>query len=221
MKTVLINQPGRTGDIIICLPIAEWYHNLGMKVDWLCPKQYHPVFRNIDYCTPIEEVKQDYNQTLDLSFGLVKNTTVDKWWEATKHGWRSFVNAKYHLAEVPVKRRWNLSWNRNLEREDLLLQKIKASVGKDFAVVQDKTHNFKSCIVVKNKVEFYPVEDYNIFDWFGVLTAAKEIHCIDSCLCNFVDVLPAMTKTPKFYYSARWGKTNVLNSVLINNWVMR
>ena len=39
MKTLLIIQPGKLGDIIICLPIAKFYYNKGYKVIW-------PIFHN-------------------------------------------------------------------------------------------------------------------------------------------------------------------------------
>jgi hypothetical protein len=51
-----------------------------------------------------------------------------------------------------------------------------------------------------------------------VIINAKEIHCIDSLLCNFIEVIPEALKIKKIYYQTRkvpnlWDRT-----LLINNW---
>ena len=65
----LIKQPGRVGDLIICLPIAEYYSH-GFDVFWECPEEYHSLFRNIDYCKPISKADNVYDKIIDISFGL-------------------------------------------------------------------------------------------------------------------------------------------------------
>ena len=34
MKRIGIIQPGRIGDILICLPIAKWYYDRGHEIIW-------------------------------------------------------------------------------------------------------------------------------------------------------------------------------------------
>jgi hypothetical protein len=220
MESLLINQPGRFGDILICLPIAKWYSQK-FEISWFCPQQYHNLFRNISYCKPVSEIKQQYNKTIDLSFGLNTNTALHKWWMTKQNTFQSFIIAKYIIASVPLLYRWKLEWKRNIEKEELLFNKVISKYGKDYVVVQEKTHDFAMKIDVKNKVLFEPIEDYNIFDWYKVLILAKEIHCIDSCLANFVEVLPEALTTSKYYYPTSkvpnlWDKT-----ILINNWVIK
>lgn len=217
MKSLLINQPGRHGDILICLPIAKYYSNV-YDIDWLCPKIYHSNFRNINYCKPIESVQKKYDKVIDLSFGLNKNSESHKLWTNTKQKWQSFIILKYVIADVSIIQRWNLSWNRNQEREDLLYKKIIEKYGSDYIVAHEKTHDFSMNITVENKVLFEPIEDYNIFDWYKVLINSKEIHCIDSSLANFVEVISEFLHIPKFYYRTKkvpniWDRT-----LLINNW---
>jgi len=215
MKKLLIDQPGRSGDILICLPIAKWYSD-EYTVDWLCPEEYHSIFDNIYYCQPISKITDVYVKTIDMSFGIRQNTKLHKWWIDNK--WQSFVNAKYTIADVPLSQRWCLDWDRDDMSELNLYQKIIGKYGTDYIVVHEKTHDCQIDIPIENKVLFEPIEDYNVFDWFIVLSKAKEIHCIDSLLCNFVEVIPEFASIPKYYYFTSkvpnvWDRT-----LLINNW---
>lgn len=57
MKKLGIIQPGRIGDIVICLPIAKWYHDRGYEVLWPVKKDMIKHFENyVDYVkfVPIE-----------------------------------------------------------------------------------------------------------------------------------------------------------------------
>lgn len=217
MKTLLINQPGRHGDILICLPIAKWYSH-AFEVYWLCPEQYHINFRNIDYCKPVSQLNRNYERTVEISFGLNTNTEVHSWWMETRERWQSFIIPKYILAQVPLQKRWQLTWTRFRSRENALYEEIVKKYGEDYCVVHQSTHDFSCDIAAHNKVLFEPIANYNIFDWYKVLLNAKEIHCIDSSLCNFVEVIPELLEKPKYYYVTSkvpniWDRT-----LLTNNW---
>lgn len=217
-KTLLINQPGRHGDIIICLPIAK-RHSHVFKVDWLCPEEYHINFRDIKYCHPVSKIEKKYDKILDLSFGLNTNTDLHKWWINTREQWQSFIIPKYIIAQVPLIKRWQLIWNRDKERENRLYTIIINQYGTDdYSVVQQKTHDCSINIEARNKVLFEPYEGYNIFDWYKVLLKAKEIHCIDSCLANFVEVIPELLEKPKYYYPTAKVPSMCDRTLLINNW---
>jgi hypothetical protein len=222
-KTLLINQPGRHGDIIICLPIAKWYSH-AFKVDWLCPEEYHINFRNIKYCTPVAKIEKKYDKIIDLSFGLNTNTDLHRWWIETREQWQSFIIPKYVISQVPLQKRWCLTWKRNkeaCEKEQELYERIVNKYGEKYSIVHQSTHDFSMDIEAENKVLFEPIEGYNIFDWFLVLLKAKEIHCIDSCLCNFVEAISSnniFIEKPKYYYITTkvpniWDRT-----LLVNNW---
>ena len=216
---LLINQPGRNGDILICLPIAKWYSK-DYEVDWLCPQEYHLNFRGVGYCRPVVEICEDYDKVIDLSFGVRQGTKLHDWWVRTQYQWQSFIIPKYKLAGVPLIERWNLVWRRHIAKELSLYKKIVNKYGRGYAVVHESTHDVRTCIKVKNKVLFGSIEDYSVFDWYKVLLNAQEIHCIDSLLCNFVDVIPELLEKPKFYYKT-FRPTDVWGSILINNWIRK
>ena len=216
---LLINQPGRTGDILICLPIARWYSSF-YEVHWLCPKEYHDLFRNIEYVIPVEGYQEkDYEIILDLSFGIQQGTTLHKWWTHTRPTWQSFVSAKYALANVPIRQRWNFEWIRNEDRERNLYERIINKYGTEYAVVHETTWDYHTNISVSiSKVTFERIADFNIFDWYAVLDKATEMHCIDSSLCNFVDVVPEFHLRKKFYYSSPKTPSQEDRTILMNNW---
>jgi hypothetical protein len=214
IKRLLIIQPGRFGDIIACLPIAKWYSKMFL-VHWLCPEEYHSLFRNIDYCTPVTADKVDYFRRIDLSFGF--GGKPQKWWEATKETWWSFIDAKYHIAEVPLAERWNLVWRRDIDKERSLLSVI---FKKQHVLIHTKSHSGGEIFnIPENAVHFMPIEGYNIFDWYEVINQAKEIICIDSSLSNFIESVPEWNQKPKtLHITLREPDNKYLRSIYRNNW---
>jgi hypothetical protein len=200
-KTILLIQPGRLGDIILCLPIVSYYVAKGYEVDWYCPKEYHSMFRNISYCSPVDKVTKNYYEVIDLSFGF--GGPPESWWQITYPRWDSFVHAKYHLAQVPLEEKWNLLWDRDEQREDALVKEL--SLPKEYIVYHSQGSRESFTLDLPKQyyaVEFKKQGDYNIFDWYKVLAGAKEIHCIDSVLVNFVDsALPEFE--PKVFHSVQ------------------
>jgi hypothetical protein len=208
-KKLLINQPGRHGDIIICLPIARHY-SVSFDVFWLCPDEYHPMFSYVDYCTPVSKDSGGYDFIIDLSFGF--GGPPEKWWQETIHTWDSFVTAKYYLADVPLEEKWNLHWNRDKQKEDSLYNLV---VGEEkYIVVHDSGSSGSFPISIDSKLDvivFSPIENYTVFDWYKVLMNAEEIHCVDSLLLNFVD--SCIYGPKKIFHDVR-NSDKVLNALM-------
>lgn len=218
-KRLLINQPGKVGDIVICAPIAEFFSD-EYFVDWLCPEKYHSLFKHLPYANPVTAFKErDYHRVVDLSFGL--GGKPEKWWRENKSRFNSFVEAKYELAGIPSQLKYNLKWTRNTVNENALYELIKKDMKFDYILVHDSS-DYGTPIKVEGKhvVKFQPILDYTIFDWYRVIMNATEIHCIDSSLCNFVDVIPEV-KAKLFYYPTdrvpnKWDET-IISSKWIRN----
>jgi hypothetical protein len=51
MKLVIL-QPGKLGDLIITMPVANFYKKLGYEVEWLVFSNFNSFFRAIDYVKP-------------------------------------------------------------------------------------------------------------------------------------------------------------------------
>ncbi|REJ84536.1 MAG: hypothetical protein DWQ39_02740 [Bacteroidetes bacterium] len=220
-KRMLMIQKGKVGDVLLCLPIARAYADR-YTVQWLLPKQYHCLFDYVDYVAPVERAQGKYDYTLDLSFG--QGGKPEQWWRREKSGFRSFVDAKYHLAGIDVNEKNNLVYDRDYKKENALLEIIRQKIGAgEFALMHTQS-DYGTPVKVKSAMaalEFSPIEGYTIFDWRKVIEQAAEIHCIDSSLCNFVDAIPEVRDIPKTYYPTDkvpniWDRT-----ILTNNWIIQ
>lgn len=216
-KTLLIIQPGRFGDIIICLPIAKYYNDKGYKVEWLCPQEYHTLFRNIEYCTPITEVTKNYYDVIDMSFGF--NGPPEMWWQVTQPRWKSFIEAKYYLARVPVEERWKLEWDRDTEAEDRLFNKL--TFGNPYRLIHENGSSGEAKkLYQEGDVVFGPQEGFTFFDWYKIICEASEIHVVDSLLFNFVEVIKEVKNTPKYYYNTSRSLPKHFHNILKNGWII-
>ena len=54
MKKAIIIQPGKMGDLILMMPIAKFYNELGYKVDFPTFSNFKNFFANIDYVNHID-----------------------------------------------------------------------------------------------------------------------------------------------------------------------
>jgi hypothetical protein len=203
MKKIGIIQPGRLGDIIICLPIAKYYSDKGYRVIW-------PIFYNlvndltevVDYVTfiPItnnvydcvKEAKKHFSlykniQTFDIAATFPESSSTQEYVELGDGlGEMTFDKFKYKLCNVPFEEKWNLYFNRNLEEEDKIF--------KEHINVPEYNIIGTTCSAGKINVQFeskYPNieinENYNIFSWYKALRNAKNIILVDSAMANLVE----------------------------------
>jgi len=210
--TVGIKQPGKVGDIINCLPIAKEYAKDHL-VFWECPKQYHYLFDYVDYVTPVEKF---IGKTVDLSFGLDKNSPTNREWQRVRNT-ESFVSVKYRLAGVGIENLRNLVYTRKPEFEISLNSILNPR--EPFALVHDSSdYGTPPQIETDLKVvKFEPLNGYSIFDWRLLIENATEIHCIDSSLCNFVDVVKPSGKL--FYYKTDRVPLKGDETILTADWI--
>lgn len=195
-KRLLLHQPGKVGDMIICLPIAKYYANKGYQVDWLCPKTYHDFQPYIDYCTFITSPNGQYDVSIDLSFGLVTTTRIHAMWIKRRGSLDSFVRLKYELANVPIDELRNLDYKRNIEKENKLFDLLAPE--KPYKLLHAQSDYGSAISVDGNVIDFKPVDGFSILDWRKIIENASEIHCIDSSVANFVDCLDVEAKL--FYH---------------------
>lgn len=215
---LLIQQPGKVGDIICCAPIAKYYADQGYEVHWQVPKEYHPLFSYFDYVTPVEEISEQYSRNIDISFGLNLKSPTNITWQKRKRDLDSFVTLKYELAGVPVSELRNLSYNRNQANEQMLLNQVKESYGDTYILVHDES-DYGTPIKVDSTfpiVYFEKVQGVSIFDWRLVIENAKQIHCIDSSLANFVDCVE--TEAELFYYKTDRVPMKADETILTKKW---
>lgn len=217
---LLIHQPGKVGDIIRCAPIAKHYSDAGYSVEWECPKQYHSLFNYLPYAKAVESRTGDYGKVIDISFGLnSKSPTNITWNKRRKDGsLDSFLTLKYEIAGVPVTEVSNLTYTRNITNENNLYSHVVDAYGSDYILVHDSS-DYGSPITVDTQlpiVFFEKMDGIEIFDWRKVIENAKEIHCIDSSLANFVDCVD--TSAELYYYKTDRVPLKADETILTKQW---
>lgn len=202
MRKLGIIQPGKIGDIIICLPIAKWYHNKGYQVIW-------PVDRNIinnfigyvDYVDFIpvnfdcEQAKMacyqnNCNTIIDLSFTIPNANNMNSS-NYLQQELFSFDEFKYHIADVPFEEKWNLDIIRNSSREKELFDSLYKN--QNYVVVQENSSDRNRKVSWENteklRVDIEPFKSQSVFDWLTVLEKADQHILIASCFTNLLDQL--------------------------------
>ena len=210
MERLGIVQPGKIGDIIICLPIARYYQKMGFEIVWPIGKEYLEMFRDaIDYVTFVptsnnwliwaEEaisLTKHCEKVLDLAFGFYGRTDFTARWQ--KSGLH-FDEYKYSIANVPFEEKWNLEIKRDKEREDKLFENVVSA--KPYIVCQRSASDIYlrdedlKCREDEMKCGWLEIKPYtkNAFDWLRILEEAEKLVLIDSCFVNMVDQLGIST----------------------------
>lgn len=207
MKKLGIIQPGKIGDIIICLPISKWYADRGWSVIWPVHKDIINNFIGyVDYvqfiplndfnCMAAHQLcfQNSCNRVIDLAFTLPGANSHNTDWYLNHNDSLSFDEMKYAIAEVPFEEKWNLQITRNKEKENILHNSLK--VDNKFTVYQDQSSDSKINWIninhlIKNPCGVKKIENRtaSIFDWIKVLEEANQHILIESCFSNLVDQL--------------------------------
>lgn len=200
VNKLLLQQPGKVGDILICLPIAKHFRDAGYEVFWQCPREYHSLFDYVDYVKPVENSTGDYARIVDISFGLNPQSPSNREWKRRRDR-ELFVQVKYDMAGVPLYKRYQLEYVRKKEKEEELFHHL--GLGAEPYVLFHPSSDYGTPIErprtdITNVIHFTPYSGFTIFDWRKVIENAAEIHCIDSSLANFVEVLDV--KCRKVFY---------------------
>ncbi len=204
MKRLGIIQPGKIGDIIICLPIARYYFNKGYKIYWPVDKT---IIKNFtEYCHYVEFIPIDFdcaiakniclndyscNHIIDISFTIPGswNNYNTQYYTKNEH-LINFDRLKYEIADVPLSEKWNLTFSRNIEKERQLFNKLNPD-NEEYIIVQwQGSDGYRKVeIDIPNNIKIIeagPVTD-SIFDWMLLLEKAKAFVLIDSCFGNLVE----------------------------------
>jgi len=201
MKKLGIIQPGKIGDIVICLPIAKWYNDRGYEVIW-------PIDRNIinnflgyiDYVTfiPIDFDCRVAHQTcfdnfcskvIDVSFTLpgANNFNTQNYLSQDLY---SFDEYKYFLADVPFEEKWKLEINRNIEKEDILYDKLVKEPNYVVCVTKTSDGN-RDDVRYAGDLQLITIEFLtdSVFDWIKILENSTKHIIVDSCFINIIEQL--------------------------------
>jgi hypothetical protein len=205
MKTIGIIQPGRLGDIFICLPIAKYYSDKGYKVYWpvmvdfvnLCHfiadyALFIPVTSNVYKCVDeAQTALKDFKVTkiIDIAATFPGSNCTEEYVKlGDGFGPEKFDEFKYRLAKVPFKNKWDLQYTRDLDRENEVYNLYVKEKKYDVVSLKHSRGEANVQVLSKNQV-IHINEKHRIVDWRKVLEGAENIVLVDSAMANFVEQL--------------------------------
>ncbi len=227
MPKLSIIQPGKIGDIIIMLPVAKWYSDLGYHVIWPIQKSYLEIFRNtVPYVEFIginkilyglaKEKCEKVDKYVDTYFGFSdKKDLTEKW----KRSGKTFDVYKYELSEVPFEQKNNLVIKRDFEKEKWLYDAIISNKGNNYLLVHDRSSCGRRDIPIDGDFDHVvKITEFtrSVFDWLLVIEKAKEYRMIDSCFVTMVSQMGF--SQPGIRYWKPNLKLENHYAILGNNW---
>jgi hypothetical protein len=225
MKMAMI-QPGKIGDVIICIPIASYYHKQGHSIVWpvlpYIAAMMQPVVPYVKFI-PIPEIL--WTTAVEASapavlinplFGFGGNDVATADW---KWSGQHFDEHKYARTYVPFEEKFKLKdcIVRNTVREEALFKQVYQK--KPFTVVHefasDGSRAISKSINKSHVISITNLTD-SVFDWLLVLERADSLHMLDSCMVNLACQMGVPQKN--FRYRRPGYPNDIYYPVLTPNW---
>ena len=206
-KRLGIIQSRGLGDIIIALPIARHYYDLGWEVLWPIEEQFIPhVVTHVPwvkwipipydapgryfYDVPMERLK---NFRCDEILPLYQHLSNHDFKDEAYFQYTKFDQYKYIKAGVNFLKKWTVKdcIQRDLAAESALYDKLITNP--NYAVLHlegsDHRAQFDQSMIPETwqTIEITSKETHSIFNWLKILEGAESIVCVDSCIANLVD----------------------------------
>lgn len=238
MKIGIIQTRG-LGDIVIAIPIAIHFIELGCEIVWPIDSDFLPSFTDafpkvqfiaidkkntgkdtIEYFVN-EPLNQLVHSKCDAYINLYSHLTGIDLGNPILSSCLTFDAYKYAIAKVPFKKKWDFHPRRNLIREAKLFTSLNLDPRDEYVVIHDEGSNFKANISEfvdeKNfrQVKIGPITD-NIFDWLGVIENSCAIYTLDSVYMNLVEQMGFRNKKMAFLRTPA-----PFTPVMQNDWTYR
>jgi len=204
-KRIGLIQTRGIGDIIIALPIADHFTELGYEVVWPIDADlvriFAPVKPEITFL-PVEKgpgyffhdparlIGEHKCERTIILYSYLSDLYI---YDTRLSGSLKFDEYKYAIADVPFSKKWNLKYDRNMAREQALFDSLNISgdyvcfhgqssdMAKPLALPQQMADGLQ--VIELEKIS----EAESPFDWLLTLERAKKLILIDSCFANLVE----------------------------------
>lgn len=210
MRKLGIIQPGKIGDIIICLPIAKWYSDKGYKIIWPIDKKIINNF--LGYIDYVEFIPIDFDcrlahqvcfnnfcsKVIDLSFTIpgANNFNTENYLNQDTY---TFDEFKYFLADVPFEEKWKLVITRNKDKENELFNLLVKQ--ESYVTYVSKTSDGNRDDVKYNEdLQIITIDSLteSVFDWIKILENSTKQIIVDSCFVNLIEQLDISCKDTRY-----------------------
>src|SRR5258708_123023 len=205
-KKIGLIQTRGIGDIIIALPIADYFIEQGYEVVWPIDYRFMPIFEPIKpsiHFFPVMEKEGRPNyfvndpvtitreQGCDRTIILYSYVNNQQVYDPRLSAVLKLDEYKYAIAGVPLARKWTLTYERQMDREQALFDSF--DIHEDYVCVHDLGSNMASPFEIPehltNGLRVVRVEELTAspLDWRLTLERAKRLIMVDSCLSNLVE----------------------------------
>jgi hypothetical protein len=225
-----IIQSRGLGDIVIALPIAGHYHDLGWSIHWPILEQFVPHARAMAPWVRWTPVPYDApgRYFYDVPNRILRQQGCDEilclYQALTGHDFHthacfqhtSFDQHKYTVASVPFVKKWDLARyiTRTPAREAALIDQLRTDQP-HYAVLHlegsDHRAEFDRSAIPADWqiIEITAEPDRLLTDWIELVDQADSVVCVDSVWANLVDQL-ALGSDRYFIPRSHMGLTPVL-----------
>jgi hypothetical protein len=207
-RRVGIIQTRGIGDIIIALPIADWFVQQGCEVLWPIDGASVHAFRLVKPQIKFLDVgcnARDRGYFFDAPLQLLRNAGCNsiiclysylsdqKVYNEHLSRFLKFDEYKYAIAGVPFEKKWQLQLNRDSDREQALFQKLQ--ITRPYVCVHTETWERPYSLRLPEEwARQYQIINVrrltdSPFDWIYTFEHAHKLLFIESCFSNLVDQL--------------------------------
>ncbi|MDQ3219259.1 MAG: hypothetical protein ACR2M8_00780 [Pyrinomonadaceae bacterium] len=215
-KRIGLIQTRGIGDIIIALPIADFYEEQGFEVCWPIDRRFVEMFRRIKpsirffpvdegpgffYLDPLSILRENDCEKIISLYSYLSNLNI---YDGRLSALLKFDEYKYAISGVPFARKWTLKYDRDIEREQALYDSL--GITGDYICY----HSTGSGLVLQRELPPHITRGLQLirvesltdspFDWLLTLERAGKLVLVDSCFSNLVE---QMNLSNEKYLAAR------------------
>jgi hypothetical protein len=223
-ENIVINQPFGIGDILFISPIVK---KLDYDVIWPVNDQYIWIkdYLNLSN-TKFIKMSEYLSEPIYSLVDKVDFLNAENILKSMDHKF-DCMSAKYHYASEDISQWKTLSWDRNIDKESELYDKLNLKDGETYTLVNC---NFASP-ELKYKIDINPsdsekiihmdyIDGYTLLDWGKVIENAKSFHTVSTATFYMVEFLNC--KETELHLYPRYGidaNLNPIRPIISERWV--
>lgn len=234
MKRLGIIQPGRIGDVIICLPIAKFYYDQGYTVIWPVAGYVHKHFADyIPYVNfiPVPDlncenaykiVRGRCNTIIDLTITFPNGCQYNDGLFLHPDNRMPFDEMKYAFANVPFEKKWCLEFRSYKAKEQAVFDRMVGEEDAKYTLLHLQGSSDRVEIVKTPGVNYVEIDEStdSVFDWCKVIEKAERIITLESCITTLIEQTnlnscekQLIPRTPDVRATYKHGNWSVLTSL--------
>lgn len=205
-KRIGLVQTRGIGDIIIALPIADYYEALGFEIIWPIDARFLTMFQRIKPSISFFPVLADghgHDFYLHEPLKIIRDKECDRTiilysyldslnvCDARLTHAIKFDEYKYAISGVPFALKWTLAYERDMEREEALFNSL--GITEKYLCFHGMGSNMTSPMEIPPDLacgyQVVNVEQLtdSPFDWLTTFERASKLVMLDSCFANLVE----------------------------------